>query len=120
MADEPKIAADRADAPRRGPVADADDAAAPSGAPRIGRELRFFLLVGGFGIVVLPLLVYLVGALTLGPYEGGIGSFLAKLYGDFVRLAPTAWLLLLGPYVLFWALRLLTRPLRRSALRQSH
>lgn len=113
MADEPKIAADRADAPRRGAAADAENAPTAPARPRIGRELRFFLIIGGFGIVLLPLLVYLVGALTLGPYEGGIGSFLAKLYGDFVRLAPTAWLLLLGPYLLFWALRLLTRPLRR-------
>lgn len=114
MADEPKMAADRADAPRRdrtASAATADDA--PPARPRLGRELRYFLLVGGAGIVLLPLLVYFAGALTLGPYEGGLGSFLAKLYGDFARLVPAAWALLLGPYVLFWALRLLTRPLRR-------
>lgn len=114
MADEPKIAADRADAPRRGHEPrddDADGVSAPR--PRLGRELRFFLLLGGAGIVLLPFLVYFVGTLTLGPYEGGLGSFLAKLYGDFVRLVPSAWALLLGPYVLFWAVRLLTRPLRR-------
>lgn len=114
MAEEPKIAADRADAPRRGLAVETDAAGEPASArPRFGRELRLFVLVGGAGIVVLPFLVYLAGALTLGPYEGGIGSFLAKLYGDFVRLVPSAWALLLGPYVLFWALRLLTRPMRR-------
>lgn len=116
MADEPRIAADRADAPRRGPASDGDDSGETAAQrPRLGRELRFFLLVGGAGIVVLPLLVYFAGALTLGPYDGGIGSFLAKLYGDFVRLVPSAWALLLGPYLLFWAVRLLTRPLRRRA-----
>ena len=113
MADEPKIAADRADAPRRGLPDGHSDDEAPR--PRVGRELRFLLLFAGFGVVLLPLLVYTVGAVTLGPYDGGLTSFLAKLYGDFVRLAPTAWLLLLGPYALFWALRLLTRPLRRRS-----
>lgn len=117
MPDEPKIAADRADAPRRGHAGadEAGDAERPA-RPRLGRELRYFLLIGGAGMVVLPFLVYFAGALTLGPYEGGVGSFLAKLYGDFVRLVPSAWALLLGPYVLFWALRLLTRPMRRRAV----
>lgn len=117
MADEPKMAADRADAPRRDRDASAATPdAAPAARPRLGRELRYFLLVGGAGVVLLPLLVYLAGALTLGPYEGGLGSFLAKLYGDFARLVPAAWALLLGPYLLFWVLRLLTRPLRRRAV----
>ncbi len=82
----------------------------PAGA--LGRELRYFLLVGGAGLVVLPFLVYLAGAATLGPYEGGLGAFLGTLYGDLVRFAPAAWALLLGPYLLFQVLRLLTRPWR--------
>jgi hypothetical protein len=78
----------------------------------IRRELVYFGIVGGFGIVVLPLLVYLAGAATLGPYEGGLLRFLGKLYGDFLTLSPAAATLLLGPYLLFQAVRLLTRPLR--------
>ncbi len=77
------------------------------------RELRYLLIAGGFGLVVLPFLVYLAGAATLGPYAGGLGAFLAKLYGDFVRFTPSAWALLFGPYVLFQVVRLSTRPLRR-------
>jgi hypothetical protein len=77
------------------------------------RELRYFLMLAGFGVVVLPFLVYLAGVLTLGPYEGGLTSFLWALYRAFFTLEPSAWLLLLGPYLLFWPLRLLTRPLRR-------
>ena len=79
----------------------------------MNRELRYFLLIAGFGLVVLPFLVYLAGVLTLGPYEGGLLSFLGSLYGSFLTLQPTAWALLLGPYLLFWVLRLMTRPLRR-------
>ncbi len=77
------------------------------------RELRYFLLVGGAGLLILPFLVYLAGAATLGPYEGGLARFLGKLYGDFLRLSPGAWALLLGPYAVFSIARLLTRPWRR-------
>ena len=79
------------------------------------RELRYLVLIGGAGLLVLPFLVYLAGAATLGPYEGGLGTFLVKLYGDFIRLTPSALALLLGPYVMFQAARLLTRPLRRAS-----
>ena len=79
----------------------------------MGRELRYFGLIAGFGLLVLPFLVYLAGVLTLGPYDGGLLAFLGSLYGAFFSLQPGAWSLLLGPYLLFWILRLLTRPLRR-------
>lgn len=88
-------------------------AARRAAANRMGRELRYFLLLAGFGLVVMPPMIYLAGVLTLGPYEGGLPAFLKSLYGAFVTLQPSAWLLLLGPYPLFWALRLLTRPFRR-------
>jgi hypothetical protein len=80
------------------------------------RELRFLGLIAGFGLLVLPFLIYIAGVTTLGPYDGGLMAFLGSLYGSLARLEPGAWLLLLaGPYALFWALRLLTRPLRRRA-----
>ena len=76
------------------------------------REARYFAILGGFGVLLLPLAVYLAGATTLGPYEGGLLSFLGKLYLDFITATPAALLLLLGPYLLFQTLRRLTRPLR--------
>jgi len=76
---------------------------------KMRRELVYFGLIAGFGLVVLPFLVYLAGVLSLGPYEGGLLAFLGSL-----TLQPSAWALLLGPYLLFWAVRLLTRPIRRS------
>jgi hypothetical protein len=78
------------------------------------REARIAVILIGFGLFVMPFLVYLVGRLTLGPSEAGLSGFLKTLYGSFVTLRPTAWALLLGPYLLFWALRLASRPLRRS------
>lgn len=78
------------------------------------RELRFLALLLGFGLLVMPFLIYLAGVLTLGPYEGGLLSFLGSLLGAFFTATPTAWLLVLGPYLLFMAVRVLTRPLRRG------
>ena len=84
-------------------------------APPWRRELRFAVLWLGFGLLVMPFLIYLAGVLTLGPYEGGLLAFLGSLLAAFFTVKPTAWLLVLGPYLLFTSIRLLTRPLRRSA-----
>jgi hypothetical protein len=77
------------------------------------RELGFFGLFLGFGLVVMPFLIYLAGIYTLGPYEGGLLAFLGSLLAAFFTATLSAWLLVLGPYLLFTAVRLLTRPLRR-------
>lgn len=95
------------------PATPAPATAEPERRARLRRELLIFAVLGGFGLVALPFLVYFAGAATLGPYEGGLLTFLGKLYGDLIRLTPSALGLLLGPYILFQAARLLTRPLRR-------
>ena len=79
------------------------------------RELGFFALLFGFGLLVLPFLIYFAGVLTLGPYEGGLATFLGSLLGAVFTARPTAWLLVIGPYLLFTAIRFLTRPFRRQA-----
>jgi hypothetical protein len=83
--------------------------------PAWRRELRMGALWLGFGLLVMPFLIYLAGVLTLGPYEGGLLAFLGSLLAAFFTAKPTAWLLVLGPYLLFTSIRLLTRPLRRAA-----
>jgi hypothetical protein len=82
--------------------------------PAWRQELRIAALWFGFGLLVMPFLIYLAGVLTLGPYEGGLLSFLGSLLVAFFTATPTAWLLVAGPYLLFTAVRLLTRPLRRQ------
>ncbi len=79
------------------------------------REALFAAWFGGFGLLVLPFLVYLAGILTLGPYDGGLPEFLKALFGAALRLKPSAWPPLTGPYLMFVAARLLTRPLRRRS-----
>ncbi|MGQ0429332.1 MAG: hypothetical protein ACT4UQ_05320 [Gammaproteobacteria bacterium] len=78
------------------------------------RELGLLALLAGFGLLVMPFLIYVAGLLTLGPYEGGLLAFLGSLYLAFFTATTTAWLLVLGPYLMFTAVRLLTRPLRRD------
>jgi hypothetical protein len=82
--------------------------------PAWRRELRIAALLVGFGLIIMPFLIYLAGLLTLGPYDGGLPAFLGSLYVAFFTATPTAWLLVTGPYLLFTAVRLLTRPLRRE------
>ena len=79
------------------------------------RELGFFALFFGFGLLVLPFLIYLAGVLTLGPYEGGLLTFLGSLMRAFFTAKPSAWLLVIGPYLMFMVIRFLTRPFRRRA-----
>ena len=47
--------------------------------PPGGASLRIAALWLGFGLVVMPFLIYLAGFLTLGPYEGGLLAFLGSL-----------------------------------------
>ena len=86
------------------------------------REALAALALVGFGLGVLPGLVYLVGQEILGDYEGTDG--LATLYGAIVssllRGQLFAWILVLSPYVVILLFRLLvavrrTRPGRRTA-----
>ena len=84
-----------------------------TGTPR-EREWALFGVLGGFGLLILPLCVFMVGKLTLGAYEGsGLPAFLGTLYLDLVKFHPAAWALVLGPYLIFQALRLASRPARR-------
>ena len=78
------------------------------------RELRIAGLLFGFGLIVMPFLIYFAGVLTLEAYEGGLLAFLGSLLGAFFTLTPSALLLVGGPYLLFTAVRFLTRPLRRQ------
>lgn len=82
--------------------------------PATPHSLRFetWLAVGliGFGLLVLPALIYATGSLLLGDYGGGehIGAF----YGDYFRdlgATPQTWALVLGPYVLVQVARLIFR-----------
>lgn len=78
------------------------------------REGLLFAVFGGFGLLGLPALVFMVGQVLLGEYRpgAGMGTFYADLYGHLGALSPWAWLLVLGPWLAVQLLRLLWLPLR--------
>jgi hypothetical protein len=80
---------------------------------RLRRELWLFAIFAAFGWLLLPALVYLTGQVLLGEYrpDGGMGRFYADVYGALAGPGPWAWLLLLGPWLLVMAVRLLALPL---------
>jgi hypothetical protein len=77
------------------------------------REAIVLAVCGGFGLLVLPALVYLVGERLLGEYQPGatMGTFYADIYGQLATPSVWAWLLVLGPWLAILLLRLLWFPL---------
>ncbi len=73
-----------------------------------------------FGLFLLPVLIYMAGDYTLGPYDedGGLGLFLKDFYGYLPAGDPGAWLLVTGPYLIFLTVRVLSWPWRMSRRRR--
>ncbi|MFU8896023.1 MAG: hypothetical protein ACNA8J_06510 [Gammaproteobacteria bacterium] len=84
------------------------------------REALVAAILGGFGLLVLPALVYLVGQQLLGEYrpDAALGDFYTDLYGHLGAASPWAWLLVLGPYLAVQTLRLLWLPFGLLVRRQ--
>jgi hypothetical protein len=83
---------------------------------RLRREVHWALAALGFGLIVLPAGIYIVGASLLGPYDATSGgtAHIGSFYGDVFRglATPTlaAWSIVLGPMVMIVLLRLALLP----------
>src|SRR4030095_495435 len=76
--------------------------------PRLRREL--WLLVAGIilAFIVMPVAIYFVGVLTLGPYTaGGLGSFISDYYRGLFHGWLPRWGVVVGPFFLLPCLLLL-------------
>jgi hypothetical protein len=77
------------------------------------RELQWALWSLGFGLFVLPGLIYVVGTLLLGPYGGAadgsahVGSFYGDVFRGLATPSISAWSIALGPLVIVVLLRLI-------------
>jgi hypothetical protein len=80
--------------------------------PWLRREALVLAACFGFGLLVLPALIFLVGEQLLGEYRpgAGMGAFYADLYAQLAAMSPWAWLLVLGPWLGIQLLRLLWLP----------
>jgi ACR3 family arsenite efflux pump ArsB len=71
------------------------------------RELALFLVLFFTGLVILPVLIYLVGNALFGDYGGsGFSDFYQLLHGELRTGVPVVWLLMLSPYIAWQLLRL--------------
>ena len=81
--------------------------AAAAGPPTWRREVAIAAGCLAFGLIVLPLAVYVVGQRVLGEYAADSGALgLAEsIWRDFLSLRLPAWLLVLSPYLTLQLLR---------------
>ncbi len=70
------------------------------------RELLTLALCLLLGLVVMPILIWIVGSAQLGRYtNGGLGSLLKDYFVELAKGSFVYWLVALGPYVAVWLLR---------------
>ncbi len=83
---------------------------------RARRELAIFLVAFFVGLVVMPLLIWFVGSLVLGPYEnGGAIALLSDFMGGLLQGSPAFWAVALGPYAGVLFVRLACALIRRCS-----
>ena len=71
------------------------------------REAAFFLGLLFFGLVLLPIGIYLIGSEIFGDYGGyGFRGFFGELSGKIRAGEKVAWFLVLSPYLVWQLLRL--------------
>ena len=80
----------------------------------IRREIAIAAALFAAGLVLLPLAIYWVGRQVAGEYAGGGGplTLADHVWSDFLQLEPSAWLLVLSPYVFVQVARLIRRAWR--------
>jgi hypothetical protein len=70
------------------------------------REVLTLALCLAVGLLIMPVLIWLVGSIQLGPYaNGGLGSLLKDYYLALMHGSLAYWLVALGPYVAAWLMR---------------
>ena len=79
------------------------------------KELLIFAVLLLFGLIVLPVCVYVVGQNLIGQYspDAGVSGLLTAIWNDLAGFAPAAWILVLSPWLVIQLLRLGVRLWRR-------
>lgn len=90
----------------------------PDELPVSRRRLIRELVIGGsailVGLLVAPLLIYMMGHASLGAYaHGGAARLFADYFTGLGHGAPVFWAVALGPYVMFLLVRLIYSAARR-------
>jgi hypothetical protein len=80
------------------------------------REARIAVATIGFGLLVLPFGVYVVGQFLLGEYSGGPLALAETIWLDLLSLRLPAWILVLSPYIIIQLARSVRRVWRPKSL----
>jgi len=79
------------------------------------RELALFLIALLFGMVLLPLFIYIIGRTLFGDYAGtGFSGFYGTLHSELRSGQAVVWFLMLSPYLAWQLLRLTILGFRRQ------
>jgi hypothetical protein len=95
------------------------DATHPAAATTWRREVAIAAAALGFGLLVLPFAIYVVGQQLIGEYvDDGAGPMdLAEaIWSDLLALQLPAWVLVLSPYLVVQLVRSIRRVWRRKSL----
>ncbi len=82
------------------------------------REISIAAVAIGFGALVLPFAIYVVGQRLLGEYrpDAGVMALAESIWLDLISLRAPAWFLVLSPYLTVQLLRWLRRMWRPKPL----
>lgn len=84
----------------------------------VAREFALALILLFIGSAAMPLLIFYTGANVLGRYEGAsLPNLYSSIFDGLQKGAASAWIVVLGPYGLYVAFRLLAAAWRASAMR---
>ncbi len=79
------------------------------------KELLLLSLLLFFGLVLMPIAIYVVGDAVFGEYGGyGYRDFFETLSGKLRRGDRVAWFLVLSPYLIWQVFRLMAFAWRRA------
>jgi hypothetical protein len=91
----------------------------PANAPNWRREATIAAAAIGFGLLVLPFAVYIVGQRLIGDYGttgGGPLALAEAVWLDLLALRLRAWILVLSPYIAVQLIRWVRRVWRPQRL----
>lgn len=82
-------------------------------AKSVRKEVTLLLVLTLVGMLVLPIIVYLIGTTVFGAYgSGGFATFYGTLHGEFRAGEPVVIFLMFAPYLVWQVLRWTIRGFR--------
>jgi hypothetical protein len=87
----------------------------------VRKETALFLILLLTGLLVLPIVIYAVGNIVFGAYEGsGFMEFYGTLHSEFRAGQRLVWFLMFSPYLVWQGSRLTAWGFRRPKVAKPH